>query len=74
MSIMLDRYEELARFLRTRRERITPKQVGLPESGRNERQDFAAARLPNLRTWVWIGIHIWNKVVISTYPLKFLNE
>ncbi|WP_248930246.1 helix-turn-helix transcriptional regulator [Paenibacillus hamazuiensis] len=41
MSIKLDRYEELARFLRTRRERITPKQVGLPESGRR--------RTPGLR-------------------------
>ncbi|MEH7590115.1 helix-turn-helix transcriptional regulator [Priestia megaterium] len=41
MSIKLDRYKELARFLRTRRERITPKQVGLPESGRR--------RTPGLR-------------------------
>ncbi|WP_223592450.1 helix-turn-helix transcriptional regulator [Neobacillus bataviensis] len=41
MSIKLDRYEELARFLRIRRERITPKQVGLPESGRR--------RTPGLR-------------------------
>lgn len=41
MSIKLDRYEELARFLRSRRERITPKQVGLPESGRR--------RTPGLR-------------------------
>ncbi|NRD79840.1 helix-turn-helix domain-containing protein [Bacillus sp. BRMEA1] len=41
MSIKLDRYEELARFLRIRRERISPKQVGLPESGRR--------RTPGLR-------------------------
>ncbi|MFB9330877.1 helix-turn-helix transcriptional regulator [Paenibacillus aurantiacus] len=41
MSVKLDRYEELARFLRTRRERLTPKQVGLPESGRR--------RTPGLR-------------------------
>ncbi|MDQ0229169.1 helix-turn-helix transcriptional regulator [Metabacillus malikii] len=41
MSIQLDRYEELARFLRTCRERITPKEVGLPESGRR--------RTPGLR-------------------------
>ncbi|AWB46617.1 transcriptional regulator [Paenibacillus sp. CAA11] len=41
MSNKLDRYEELSRFLRTRRERITPKQAGLPESGRR--------RTPGLR-------------------------
>ncbi|MGZ7444832.1 helix-turn-helix transcriptional regulator [Paenibacillus sp. TH7-28] len=41
MADGLDRYEELSRFLRTRRERITPKQVGLPESGRR--------RTPGLR-------------------------
>ncbi|GAA4874860.1 helix-turn-helix transcriptional regulator [Paenibacillus vulneris] len=41
MSSSLDRYGELSRFLRTRRERITPKQVGLPETGRR--------RTPGLR-------------------------
>ncbi|MCM3702269.1 helix-turn-helix transcriptional regulator [Paenibacillus macerans] len=41
MADGLDRYEELSRFLRTRRERMTPKQVGLPESGRR--------RTPGLR-------------------------
>ncbi|RRJ62828.1 XRE family transcriptional regulator [Paenibacillus oralis] len=41
MSDGLDRYAELSRFLRTRRERITPKQAGLPESGRR--------RTPGLR-------------------------
>ncbi|MBT2289221.1 helix-turn-helix domain-containing protein [Paenibacillus albidus] len=42
MSIpQLDRYQELARFLRIRRERITPGQVGLPYSGRR--------RTPGLR-------------------------
>lgn len=37
MAGRLDRYEELSRFLRTRRERITPNQAGLPESGRRRR-------------------------------------
>ncbi|MDP4097122.1 helix-turn-helix transcriptional regulator [Paenibacillus sp. P96] len=37
----LDRYQELARFLRIRRERITPQQAGLPNSGRR--------RTPGLR-------------------------
>lgn len=41
MSNRLDRYEELSRFLRSRRERMTPKQVGLPETGRR--------RAPGLR-------------------------
>ncbi|MFD0695318.1 helix-turn-helix transcriptional regulator [Paenibacillus sp. GCM10027628] len=41
MSRQLDRYAELSRFLRTRRERITPKEVGLPNSGRR--------RTPGLR-------------------------
>ncbi|QRG66656.1 helix-turn-helix transcriptional regulator [Brevibacillus choshinensis] len=41
MVYRLDRYEELSRFLRTRRERMTPKQAGLPESGRR--------RTPGLR-------------------------
>ncbi|CAM4407601.1 MAG: helix-turn-helix transcriptional regulator [Paenibacillus macerans] len=41
MSNGLDRYEELSRFLRTRRERMTPKLAGLPESGRR--------RTPGLR-------------------------
>lgn len=41
MANKLDRYEELARFLRSRRERITPRQAGLPESGRR--------RTPGLR-------------------------
>ncbi|PZD96569.1 XRE family transcriptional regulator [Paenibacillus sambharensis] len=41
MANRLDRYEELARFLRSRRERMTPRQAGLPESGRR--------RTPGLR-------------------------
>ncbi|MGC5772622.1 helix-turn-helix transcriptional regulator [Paenibacillus pabuli] len=41
MASRLDRYEELSRFLRSRRERMTPKQAGLPESGRR--------RTPGLR-------------------------
>ncbi|MNF83766.1 hypothetical protein D3C84_660960 [compost metagenome] len=41
MSNRLDRYEELSRFLRLRRERMTPKQAGLPETGRR--------RTPGLR-------------------------
>lgn len=41
MSKRLDRYEELSRFLRSRRERITPKQAGLQDSGRR--------RTPGLR-------------------------
>nr|AYQ74486.1 XRE family transcriptional regulator [Cohnella candidum] len=41
MASRLDRYEELSRFLRTRRERMTPQEVGLPESGRR--------RTPGLR-------------------------
>ncbi|SFF33443.1 Helix-turn-helix domain-containing protein [Paenibacillus algorifonticola] len=39
--MQLDRYRELAHFLRTRRERITPEQVGLPSGGRR--------RTPGLR-------------------------
>lgn len=41
MANRLDRYEELSRFLRTRRERMTPEEAGLPESGRR--------RTPGLR-------------------------
>lgn len=41
MANRLDRYEELSRFLRSRRERITPEQAGLPDSGRR--------RTPGLR-------------------------
>ncbi|MDD9271746.1 helix-turn-helix transcriptional regulator [Paenibacillus sp. GCM10023248] len=41
MANRLDRYEELSRFLRSRRERMTPKQAGLPGSGRR--------RTPGLR-------------------------
>lgn len=41
MANRLDRYEELSRFLRSRRERMTPRQAGLPESGRR--------RTPGLR-------------------------
>lgn len=41
MANKLDRYEELSRFLRLRREQITPKQAGLPDSGRR--------RTPGLR-------------------------
>ncbi|WP_153980477.1 helix-turn-helix transcriptional regulator [Paenibacillus xylanilyticus] len=41
MANRLDRYEELARFLRSRRERLTPREAGLPESGRR--------RTPGLR-------------------------
>lgn len=40
-NIPLDRHQELARFLRIRRERITPVQVGLPDNGRR--------RTPGLR-------------------------
>lgn len=41
MANRLDRYEELSRFLRSRRERITPEQAGVPDSGRR--------RTPGLR-------------------------
>ncbi|WP_339254064.1 helix-turn-helix transcriptional regulator [Paenibacillus sp. FSL P2-0136] len=41
MADRLDRYGELSRFLRLRRERMTPKQAGLPETGRR--------RTPGLR-------------------------
>ncbi|HFL3758350.1 TPA: helix-turn-helix domain-containing protein, partial [Clostridioides difficile] len=41
MTNSLDRYEELSHFLRTRRERITPEQIGLPETRRR--------RTPGLR-------------------------
>lgn len=41
MANRLDRYEELSCFLRSRRERVTPEQVGLPNSGRR--------RTPGLR-------------------------
>lgn len=34
MTYSLDRYEELSHFLRMRRERITPEQIGLPETRR----------------------------------------
>jgi len=41
MANPLDRHTELSRFLRSRRERITPEQAGLPQSGRR--------RTPGLR-------------------------
>ncbi|WP_179218602.1 helix-turn-helix transcriptional regulator [Saccharibacillus sp. O23] len=41
MANGLDRHTELSHFLRSRRERITPQEAGLPESGRR--------RTPGLR-------------------------
>lgn len=72
----LDRYGELSRFLRLRRERMTPKQAGLPESGRRRTPGLRRSEVAQLADvgLDWTGTPIWNKGVLLTYPLRYLIE
>lgn len=60
---------ELGDFLRSRRERLTPKLAGLSRAAAAAHQACDAKKWPSSRAFAWTGISGWSRGATSARPV-----